>query len=62
MNTPNDQMPPSPPEPPPSAPESGDEGRPSADQRQWAMFAHLSALAGAILTSAFLGWGCSSVR
>ena len=32
---------------------------PSADQRQWAMFAHLSALLGAILTGAFgHGWGC----
>ncbi|MEO7050060.1 MAG: DUF4870 domain-containing protein [Rhodanobacter sp.] len=32
---------------------------PSAEQRQWAMFAHLSALLGAILTGAFGGgWGC----
>ena len=28
-----------------------------ADQRQWAMFAHLSALAGGLLTSTFGGWG-----
>lgn len=30
----------------------------SAEQRQWAMFAHLSALAGALLTSAVGGIGC----
>jgi len=29
----------------------------SADQRQWAMFAHLSAIAGAVLTSGIGGWG-----
>ena len=28
-----------------------------ADQRQWAMFAHLSAIAGAIVTSGVGGWG-----
>jgi uncharacterized Tic20 family protein len=28
------------------------------DQRQWAMFAHLSALLGGLLTSAVGGWGC----
>jgi uncharacterized Tic20 family protein len=28
-----------------------------AEQRQWAMFAHLSAIAGAILTSGVGGWG-----
>lgn len=34
-------------------------GAPSAEERQWAMFAHLSALLGAILTGAFGGgWGC----
>ena len=32
---------------------------PTAEERQWAMFAHLSALLGAILTGAFGGgWGC----
>ena len=31
---------------------------PSAEERQWAMFAHLSALAGAILTGHMFGWGC----
>jgi uncharacterized protein len=29
----------------------------SAEERQWAMFAHLSALAGGLLTSAIGGWG-----
>lgn len=29
----------------------------SAEQRQWAMFAHLSALVGGLLTSAAGGWG-----
>ncbi|HEV7123179.1 MAG TPA: DUF4870 domain-containing protein [Rhodanobacter sp.] len=34
-------------------------GAPSAEERQWAMFAHLSALLGAIITGAFGGgWGC----
>ena len=32
-------------------------GVPSAEEKQWAMFAHLSALAGAVLSSAFGGWG-----
>jgi uncharacterized Tic20 family protein len=40
-----------PPPPPPVA------GTPSKDERQWAMFAHLSALLGGLLTSAFGGWG-----
>ena len=32
---------------------------PTAEERQWAMFAHLSALLGALLTGAFGGgWGC----
>jgi uncharacterized Tic20 family protein len=29
----------------------------SAEERQWAMFAHLSALAGGVLTGAIGGWG-----
>ena len=40
-----------PPPPPPSA------GGPPQEERQWAMFAHLSALAGGLLTSAIGGWG-----
>lgn len=38
---------------PPPAPLSGV----SAEERQWAMFAHLSALLGGLLTSLFGGWG-----
>ena len=30
---------------------------PSAEEKQWAMFAHLSALVGGLLTSAVGGWG-----
>ncbi|HTH68407.1 DUF4870 domain-containing protein [Rhodanobacter sp. T12-5] len=44
---------------PPPPDDSSLHGAPPADQRQWAMFAHLSALLGAILTGAFGGgWGC----
>lgn len=46
---------PSPTSPPPP-PESHASGV-STEQRQWAMFAHLSAIAGAILTSGVGGWG-----
>lgn len=38
------------PPPPPS-------GTPGAEERQWAMFAHLSALLGGLLTGAVGGWG-----
>nr|WP_255412614.1 DUF4870 domain-containing protein [Dyella sp. C11] len=31
---------------------------PSAQERQWAMFAHLSSLLGLILTGHWFGWGC----
>ena len=42
--------------PPPNEPVAGG---PTAEERQWAMFAHLSAIVGAILTGAFGGgWGC----
>ncbi len=41
--------------PPPAEPMTG---APSAAERQWAMFAHLSALLGAILTGGVGGWGC----
>jgi uncharacterized Tic20 family protein len=37
--------------PPAPAAEAG------ADEKQWAMFAHLSALAGGLLTSGIGGWG-----
>ena len=33
-------------------------GTPSAEEKQWAMFAHLSALLGGILTGHMFGWGC----
>ena len=36
--------------PPPTSP-----GMPGAEERQWAMFAHLSALVGGILTSGWAG-------
>ncbi|HET7126331.1 MAG TPA: DUF4870 domain-containing protein [Lysobacter sp.] len=38
---------------PPPAPTA----TPSKDERQWAMFAHLSALLGGLVTSAVGGWG-----
>ena len=42
--------------PPPGEPLGG---APPAEERQWAMFAHLSALLGALLTGALGGgWGC----
>jgi uncharacterized Tic20 family protein len=33
-------------------------GAPTAEEKQWAMFAHLSALLGGLLTGAVGGWGC----
>jgi len=42
---------------PPQSTEPPASGVPSAEERQWAMFAHLSALAGAVVSSAFGGWG-----
>jgi uncharacterized Tic20 family protein len=56
MNTPYDEVPPGPPPVDPIVPPPG--GTPSAEERQWAMFAHLSALAGMLLTGAWFGWGC----
>ncbi|RAP57442.1 orotate phosphoribosyltransferase [Oleiagrimonas sp. MCCC 1A03011] len=52
MNTPSDQMPPTPPPAPPPAaePASGDNtAAVSPEQRQWAMFAHLSAFVGLVI-------------
>lgn len=46
-----------PPFDPPPVPPENTSGI-SAEQRQWAMFAHLSALVGGLLTSAAGGWGC----
>ena len=45
----NETAPPQPPPVPPSA------DGPGAEERQWAMFAHLSALVGGILTSGWAG-------
>ncbi|HEY8010088.1 MAG TPA: DUF4870 domain-containing protein [Rudaea sp.] len=39
---------------PPPAPT----GTPSAEEKQWARFAHLSAILGGILTGHMFGWGC----
>ena len=50
---PSDPTPPAPPEPPISP-----LGSPTAEERQWAMFAHLSALLGGLLTGTVGGWGC----
>jgi uncharacterized Tic20 family protein len=56
MSVPPDSVIPPPSEPLPNEPVLG---IPSAEERQWAMFAHLSALLGALLTGAFGGgWGC----
>jgi uncharacterized Tic20 family protein len=33
-------------------------GVPSAEEKQWALFAHLSALLGAFVTGLWFGWGC----
>ncbi len=49
--------PPSQPSPQESAPPPTAGGLPPAEERQWAVFAHLSALAGGLLTSALGGWG-----
>jgi uncharacterized Tic20 family protein len=61
MNDPLENSSPDPgPLPPPApapAPEAPSDGLPSAEEKQWAMFAHLSALVGGLLTSAVGGWG-----
>ena len=40
-----------------TAPPPAPLGTPSKEERQWAMFAHLSALLGAAVTGTFGGWG-----
>jgi len=40
-----------------TAPPPAPSGTPSQEERQWAMFAHLSALAGGLLTGPIGGWG-----
>jgi uncharacterized Tic20 family protein len=44
--------------PPPPHDEASTVGAPTAEERQWAMFAHLSALIGGLLTGHWLGIGC----
>ncbi len=41
-----------------TAPPPAPAGTPSAEEKQWAMFAHLSALLGGIVTGHLFGWGC----
>lgn len=43
--------------PPPPPPQDHHASGIVAEQRQWAMFAHLSAILGAVLTSGVGGWG-----
>jgi len=61
MSVPPDSVVPPPPPtgepvPPPEPIDSA--GMPSHEERQWALFAHLSALLGGLLTGAFAGLGC----
>jgi uncharacterized Tic20 family protein len=61
MSVPPDSVVPPPPPPgePVPPPEPFDStGMPSHEERQWALFAHLSALLGGLLTGAFAGLGC----
>ena len=59
MSVPPDSIVPPPPHEPVPPPEPLDTaGMPSHEERQWALFAHLSALLGGLLTSTFLGLGC----
>lgn len=51
--SPENMTPPPPPSPPPSPPPI--DGLPSAEERQWAMFGHLSALVAGLVSG---GWGC----
>jgi uncharacterized protein len=44
--------------PPNELPASSAIGIPSAQEKQWAMFAHLSAIVGAMLTGHIFGIGC----
>ncbi|MEI7036396.1 DUF4870 domain-containing protein [Fulvimonas yonginensis] len=60
MSVPPDSVVPPPPPgdqaPPPEPIEPS--GMPTHEERQWALFAHLSALLGGLVTSTFLGLGC----
>lgn len=58
MSVPPDSVVPPPPphEPPPEPLDTA--VMPSREERQWALFAHLSALLGGLVTSHFFGLGC----
>jgi uncharacterized Tic20 family protein len=61
MSVPPDSVVPPPPpsgEPSPPPEPFDASGMPSHEERQWALFAHLSALLGGLLTGAFAGLGC----
>ena len=61
MSVPPDSVVPPPPpsgEPVPPPEPIDSVGMPSHEERQWALFAHLSALVGGLLTGAFAGLGC----
>lgn len=57
MSVPPESVTPPQPAPPAAAPPPP-AGVPSAEERQWAMFAHLSALLGGFVTGWVGGWGC----
>jgi len=44
--------------PPSETPTPPPPGAPSAEEKQWALFTHLSALLGAMFTGVWFGWGC----
>ena len=56
LENPSPEPGPLPPPAPPPSPSTPDD-LPGAEEKQWAMFAHLSALVGGLLTSAVGGWG-----
>jgi uncharacterized Tic20 family protein len=61
MSVPPDSVVPPPPptgEPAPPPEPFDSAGMPSHEERQWALFAHLSALLGGLLTGTFAGLGC----
>lgn len=58
MSVPPNEVPPNDVSNPPPAPPPSYSGVPSAEERQWALFAHLSAVLGGVLTGHMFGWGC----
>jgi uncharacterized Tic20 family protein len=57
MSVPPESVTPPPP-PPDDVPPPPADGMPSHEERQWALFAHLSALLGCLVTGHFFGVGC----